>query len=204
MTTLYITRHGETEWNIQKRMQGWLDSPLTELGKRQAEWLGERLQRVNIDIVYSSPLGRAYTTSEIICKDRKIDIIKNEDFREIDLGAWEGLRQEEIEVFDEEQLKNFWHAPGIYMPSKGESFHDVISRTHKAVQQILTNHKGQTILIVTHAAAAKAIMYHYENRTLEQFWEPPFMHQTSLSQIEVDEDKHKVVLHADITHYKNN
>jgi phosphoserine phosphatase len=202
VTTLYITRHGETEWNIQKRMQGWMDSPLTELGKNQAEWLGQRLAEVNINIVYSSPLGRAFTTAEIICNGRNINIIKDDAFREINLGPWEGLRGDEIETFDKEQLDNFWYAPGAYVPSIGETFQNVIDRTYKGVKEILSKHEGETILIVTHAVAAKAIMSYFENRTIEQFWDPPFMHQTSLSEIQIDEDTHKILMHADIGHYK--
>lgn len=202
MTTLYITRHGETEWNIQRRMQGWQDSPLTELGKSQAAWLGERLKEIDIDVIYSSPLERAYNTANIIRGEREIEIVKNDAFKEIKLGSWEGLSHEQIEAIDEEQLYNFWHAPALYKSSTGEIFEDVINRTHIAVEEILNKYKGKNVLIVTHAVAAKAMMYYFESRTLDQFWDPPFMHQTSLSVIEVDEDKHKVILHADTSHYK--
>lgn len=62
MTKLYLTRHGETEWNEKGIIQGWGDSPLTALGIKQAEWLRDRMKDIHIDVIYASPIGRAYNT----------------------------------------------------------------------------------------------------------------------------------------------
>ncbi|EQB85893.1 hypothetical protein M918_16965 [Clostridium sp. BL8] len=78
MTRLYITRHGETLWNTEGRMQGWNDSPLTDLGIKQAEWLRDRIQDEKIDAIYSSPSNRAFKTAEIVRGGREIEIIKHE------------------------------------------------------------------------------------------------------------------------------
>jgi phosphoserine phosphatase len=202
MTKIYITRHGETEWNKEKRMQGWLDSSLTALGRKQAQWLGERLKNVEFHAIYSSSLGRAYETANIVRMERNLQILKNDAFKEINMGSWEGKSQEEIKAVDEEQLDNFWHAPHLYVPSSGENFQEIIDRTRKGIEDVISRHEGENILIVTHGVALKAIMLHFENRTLDRFWEPPFMHQTSLSLIEIDGNNHKVLLHADTSHYK--
>ncbi len=82
MTKLYITRHGETLWNTEGRMQGWNDSPLTDLGIKQAEWLRERIKDLKIDVIYSSPSGRAYNTAEIIKGNRELQVIKHDGYRE--------------------------------------------------------------------------------------------------------------------------
>jgi len=71
MLTLYITRHGETVWNTQKRMQGWKDSPLTETGRQNAFSLGERLAHIPFRAVYSSPSGRTKETASLICGEGK-------------------------------------------------------------------------------------------------------------------------------------
>jgi len=74
-TTLYLARHGETLWNVEGRLQGHLDSPLTEVGKRQAGWLRRSLESIPFDAIYTSPSGRAYHTAEILRGDRNVDII---------------------------------------------------------------------------------------------------------------------------------
>ena len=74
MLTLYLTRHGETEWNVQKRMQGWQDSPLTEKGRRDAVLLGKRLESVEFAAIYTSTSGRTVETAELIRGERFIDV----------------------------------------------------------------------------------------------------------------------------------
>jgi probable phosphoglycerate mutase len=86
MITLYITRHGETEWNKEKRMQGWLDSNLTESGIKNAVSLGERLKETEFTAIYSSPSGRTKATTSLIRGERDIPVIYDENLKEIKLG----------------------------------------------------------------------------------------------------------------------
>ncbi|WP_055665099.1 histidine phosphatase family protein [Desnuesiella massiliensis] len=202
MTTLYITRHGETEWNTEGRMQGWNNSPLTYLGKMQAEWLRDRLKDVDFHAIYSSTLERAYQTAEIVKGQRNIEVIKKEGFKEISLGNWEGLTSQEIEAINKEQNYNFWKAPHLYIPDGGEHFHELIARTHKGIKEILENHKDENVLVVTHGVTLKAIMLYFEDKPLERLWDPPFAHQTSLTVIEADKDKYNVLMHGDTAHYR--
>ena len=88
---LYLIRHGETEWNKQNRLQGNIDVPLSAEGIRMAEGAAERLSEIHFNKIYSSPLSRAFTTAEIICKNQH-DLIKKDDrLREISFGAGEGM-----------------------------------------------------------------------------------------------------------------
>ena len=114
MTRLYLTRHGQTEWNVERRMQGQQDSPLTELGKEQAKWLGERLHDVGLDVIFSSSSGRAIRTAEIIRGTRKISIIPSDNLREIALGQWAGMLHTEVERIYPGEHRNFWHFPHQY------------------------------------------------------------------------------------------
>ncbi|WP_412973888.1 histidine phosphatase family protein [Paenibacillus sp. OAS669] len=91
-TTLYLTRHGETEWNVEGKLQGHKDSPLTNLGKRQAKWLGASLKEIEFDAIYSSPSPRTYQTAEIIREERKIELSSCDSLKEIGLGSWEGQK----------------------------------------------------------------------------------------------------------------
>lgn len=89
-TTIYLVRHGQTEWNVLHRFQGHMDSPLTKLGIQQAEWLGEALQHDPIDLIYSSTSNRAFHTAEIIRGNRDVAVTACDEFKEINLGVWEG------------------------------------------------------------------------------------------------------------------
>lgn len=109
MLRIYITRHGETEWNIQKRMQGWKDSNLTRKGEEYAIALGRRLKDVDFNCIYSSSSGRTIHTSELIRGDKDIRIIPDDNLREIHLGEWEGKTSTEID--DKQRLKAFWETP---------------------------------------------------------------------------------------------
>ena len=85
---LYLMRHGQTVWNAQGRMQGWLDSPLTELGRRQAEWQAALVADVTGATRYASPLGRAQQTAAIVFGGA--DVIPDDRLREIDVGDFSG------------------------------------------------------------------------------------------------------------------
>lgn len=206
MTKLYLTRHGETEWNTIGRIQGWKDSPLTELGVEQAKWLSDRMKNTHIDVIYSSPAGRAYDTAKIIKGDRDIPIIKHDDLRELNIGAWEGLTQNEIKSLDEENLNHFWTVPSKYsVVEGGESFEILRERVFNTISKILKKHDGKTIMIVTHTIALKGFMSALEERHIDTLWEPPFIKQTSLTEIDFldfNDMKYNIVLNADINHHK--
>lgn len=203
MTTLYITRHGETIWNTEGRMQGWNDSPLTDLGITQAEWLKERIKDVKIDAIYSSPSNRAFNTAKIVRGNRDIEIVKHEGLREIGLGQWEGLNQAEIKADNEEQHYNFWNAPHLYIPvAKGESFQDLVDRVTPVIKEIVGNHENENVLIVTHTVTLKAIMTVLNNQPIADIWQPPFIKQTSLTVIEFDKEDFNILMHGDASHHE--
>ena len=201
MTTLYITRHGETEWNTEGRMQGWNDSPLTDLGINQAHWLYNRLKEIDFNVIYSSPTGRAYKTSEILKGEKDIEIIAHDALREINLSEWEGLDQEGIKAKDEKQFYNFWKAPHLYRPLSGEDFLELQQRVTTGIREIVKKHKDETILIVTHTMTLKALMAGLLGKPISTLWDPPFIKQTSLTIIEMDEDKICIKMHADDSHH---
>jgi broad specificity phosphatase PhoE len=201
MTTLYITRHGETEWNTEGRMQGWNDSPLTNLGINQAHWLCARLKDIQFNAIYSSPTGRAYKTAEILKGKKSIEVIANDSLKEINLSQWEGLDQEDIKEKDEEQFYNFWKAPHLYKPLSGENFLELQHRVTQGIREIVKNHKDETILIVTHTMTLKALMAGLLSKSLSTIWDPPFIKQTSLTIIEMNDDKISIKMHADDSHH---
>lgn len=201
-TTLYIVRHGQTEWNIQKRMKGHQDSSLSELGELQAKWLHEKLGNIYFDTIYASSSLRTVRTAEIIRGNREKPIIASDKFKEINLGKWEGQIQENVEKEDPERFQSFWKTPHLFKGNNGESFVDVQNRVLPELKEIIDNQVGANILVVTHTVVVKTIMSHFEGRPLSDIWNPPYIHPACLCQVEIEEDKPTIRLHGDISHYK--
>ncbi len=117
MTTIFFTRHGETEWNTQRRMQGWLDSPLTEKGKLQAVYLGERMKAISLATIYSSDAPRATTTADLIRGGRNIPIVPLKELREMCLGEWEGCFVSELFERESVNCQNLMAEAGRASPA---------------------------------------------------------------------------------------
>lgn len=156
ITRLIILRHGETEWNAESRYQGQLDSPLTASGRAQAEALGERLKRESVAALYSSDLGRARQTAEIISARTHHAIIPHAGLRERHLGIFQGhiIRQAKERWPDEyRQLRS---SDADYAPPEGESQRDLSSRIVTTLAEIAARHPGATLAVVTHGGVLSA------------------------------------------------
>lgn len=186
MLNLYITRHGETEWNVEGRMQGWKNSGLTLKGIENAEALGKRLESVDIRVIYSSSSQRAVHTAELIRGNRKIDIITDDNLREINLGEWEGKAKDEFGESDKAGLEAFWNRPHQYKAVTGEDFFQVRERIEAVLDRIISENRDCSILIVTHAIIVKTIMSIFKGIPIEDLWKQPFIHGTSLCAVEID------------------
>ncbi|WP_163879055.1 histidine phosphatase family protein [Paenibacillus favisporus] len=201
-TTLFLVRHGQTEWNVQHRFQGHQDSPLTNLGVKQALWLGESIQNAHVDIIYSSSSKRARRTAELIKGSREISIIESDMLREINLGIWEGRNQQEVKELYPEKFYDFWNNPEVFNVQGSESFKDVSERVISKLNQIIDKNRGKSILIVTHTVVVKLIMAYFEERLMKDLWNPPYIHPACLSKVEVMNNKFEIILHGDISHFK--
>ncbi|WIV21133.1 histidine phosphatase family protein [Paenibacillus polygoni] len=202
-TILYLVRHGQTEWNVLHKMQGHQDSPLTDYGVEQAKWLGDSLRNESIDLIYSSSSLRARRTAEIIRGELEVNIIECDEFREINLGVWEGKSQSEVRELYPMEFDNFWNDPEKFDLIGSETFNDVFIRAREKLREIITAHKGKTILIVTHTVVVKLLMAYFDNRRLKNIWKPPFIHPASLCKVVINEDDNsEIILNGDISHYK--
>lgn len=202
MLHIYLTRHGETEWNKENRLQGWRDSNLTEKGINNALKLGERLNETSFNAIYSSPSGRAFQTAKYVRLERDIPIITDKDLREIFLGEWEGKTREEIEADYKTEYFHFWNAPEVYdhEPHQAEGLVDFKKRVEGAVRRVIEDNPSGNILIVTHAVVIKAIISYVKDVPTEKMWDPPFIHGTSLSLFNWDGEKFEVQLLGDTSH----
>lgn len=202
-TKLYLTRHGETIWNTQGRFQGWANSDLTDLGVKQAQWLEKRMRELEIDVIYSSPTGRAYQTAEVLRGDRKLDILAHNGLREINVGVWEGKNQEEIKALCTDNHYNFWNVPSKYIPTDGgETYEQMLNRSFEAISEIIKSNEGKRILVVTHTITIKSFMCMLEKRDVDTLWHEPFVKQTSLTEIDFNGDEYEILLNADMSHHE--
>ncbi|MDF2987541.1 MAG: histidine phosphatase family protein [Eubacterium sp.] len=201
MLNLYITRHGETEWNVEGRMQGWKNSNLTEKGIKNAEELGKRLEDIEFRAIYSSSSQRALHTAELIRGNRDIEIIPDENLREINLGSWEGKQKHEFEDSDREGLDTFWNRPHLYKAKSGEDFFQVRARIEAVLKRIINENKDCNVMLVTHAVIVKTIMAIFKAIPVEKIWEQPFIHGTSLSIVEISaESQIRILMEGDMSH----
>jgi len=158
----FIVRHGETDWNVEKRTQGHINTPLNKKGREQAESIGNALKNENIDLIISSDLARAKETAEIISKITKAELVIDERLRERGFGKAEGLSREEMlkkysDVYDYET-----RTPG------GESFKDLEKRAWDSFKEHAKNHGHKNIIIVSHGGTIRMIEKQLRNLSIEQ------------------------------------
>lgn len=149
-TQLLLIRHGETIWNIQGRLQGHLDSDLTETGIAQAHAMAERLTKESFSALYSSDLGRAYRTAEIIAARTGHTILPDRRLRERYLGIFETFTWQEIEGKYPEELNAYRTLGPDYVIPNGESARQRFDRAIAGLEEIARRHAGQSVVIVTH------------------------------------------------------
>lgn len=170
MLELYIARHGQTEWNVAGRMQGWLNSPLTEKGIASADQLRQELQSISFDAYYSSPSERAYKTLEIAIGD-STKIVCDERLKEIGLGAWQGMLVKDIEANDPERFRQYFYEPENFSIEEGENYFTLYDRVHAFTEDIKRRHfkKGvkQRVIIITHGITLMMLRLIFHNGTIE-------------------------------------
>jgi broad specificity phosphatase PhoE len=202
LLNIYITRHGETQWNKENRLQGWKDSELTEYGIKNAAALGKRLYQTEFHAIYSSPSGRAVKTAKLICSDRIIPLRLEDGLKEINLGDWEGKVKEEIEQNWKQEFFDFWNAPHLYNhePHNAESLRALQQRIEQVIKNIISAHSDGNVLVVTHGVAIRAFLSYFMDIPTEKWWEGPFIEGTSLTLVQYDGKNFHVGKIGDTSH----
>ena len=198
MPTLYLVRHGQTEFNAKRIVQGHCDSPLTPLGIQQVEKTAKELSRVPFSTCYYSPLGRTIKTTDILLAGRTIPKIARAGLKEINLGILE-----EKELTDPkyaEEFEAFWKHPTQYTGESihGESYDALEERIYSNCLDIAKDHTdSESVLIVSHGAAIRSLLNKLTQRPRELFWSDPDVTPASISVVEWPKnDEPKVVSYA--------
>lgn len=171
---LYIVRHGETEWNVIKRFQGQLNTPLTEKGMEKLRKTGKKLENILFDEVYTSELGRTVASAEIILnenrgyKNKKRELKKLVELNEVYFGVWQGLTYEEVFLKYPEEGNNYFYNVKNYKAEnvEAEKLEDALERFLKGINKILDSHESGNILVVTHGTVFEMFMNYVANDSI--------------------------------------
>lgn len=170
---LYIVRHGQTLWNQGKRLQGSTDISLNDNGRDLAIKTGQALADTTIDVIYASPLKRAYETASLIRGDRNIEIITDDRIKELSFGHFEGESFSELLKDDSLTFKYFFKKPHLYQAADdGETLEHLIERAGQFMSEVIEplEQKCERVMIVAHGALNKAIMSYIKKHSVEYFW----------------------------------
>jgi broad specificity phosphatase PhoE len=158
-TALILVRHGETEWNVERRVQGRLDSPLTARGRTQARRTAERLAEMNVRAVYSSDIGRAQETAELIAAPHGLTVALRPGLRERSYGILEGKTMQEAAGDDTGWLEA-WLADRLRLaPPEGETQPEMSQRVMSALRAIAAAHAGEHVVVSTHGGPMKSAVF---------------------------------------------
>jgi 2,3-bisphosphoglycerate-dependent phosphoglycerate mutase len=153
MLQVYLVRHGETQWNAERRIQGHSDSPLTEKGEQQAWQVAERAKALGVTHIIASDLGRTRRTAEIIAELCGCDITLDSRLRELDMGV---LEQRNLETLTEEEegwRRQLVNGTADGRIPGGESMQELADRMHAALATTLELPPGSRPMIVSHGMA---------------------------------------------------
>ncbi|RJT23044.1 2,3-diphosphoglycerate-dependent phosphoglycerate mutase GpmB [Buttiauxella izardii] len=153
MLQVYLVRHGETQWNAQRRIQGQSDSALTEKGERQAEQVAERVKTLGITHVIASDLGRTRRTAEIIATACGVDVTLDARLRELDMGVLERRNLDTLNEEEEGWRRQLVNGTADGRIPDGESMLEMSERMHSALNACLDLPEGSRPLLVSHGMA---------------------------------------------------
>lgn len=171
VTTFYLIRHGETEGGEVKRYKGTIDVPLSEKGVKQMERVAEYLRRVtSLKAIYTSNLSRALKSAEIIAEPHSLNPIVVPDLRERNFGLWEGMSFDEIREKYPREFDAWAGNPLKFSPMGGETTLEMQKRVINALDEIIRNHNGEHIAIVSHGGVNRIILCHILDIPLENIF----------------------------------
>ena len=197
----YLVRHGETDWNLNGRIQGQSDVPLNATGIRQVSHLAQRLEDIHFDAVYSSDLARTHETAQIITSGRDIEIAADPDLREFSFGEWEGLTDTEIEARQPGALSERISAGNeAFAAPGGENTWQVLDRVRRFCERTAKRHDpSDDVLVVAHGGSIRALAVALLDFAATDFWRFR-IHCASLGIVRNHSDGRVLVRWNDISH----
>jgi broad specificity phosphatase PhoE len=171
MTSIYLVRHGQTAWNKEEIFRGRIDVPLDETGLRQAELAGEYFKGMEIHAIYSSPLSRALETAQKIAQFHNTKVQPLQGILDMSFGRWEGQSHLDIQKNDREIYRQWREEPHLVRLPSGESLDDVRVRAMAALEEVIRNHPGKTLILVSHRVVNKVLICGILGLDNSHFWQ---------------------------------
>ena len=166
---IYIIRHGLTESNKKKIYAGWSDESVCNEGISNLLEIGNKLKKFKIEKIFSSPIQRAIQTAGIINSSLDISTEIEKSLKEMKMGPWEGLSEEEVAKKYPREWK-IWNSKPFELKLDGrETLKDLQLRTLRAIKKISNNSNFSRILAVTHVALIRALIIFYNNLSLDEY-----------------------------------
>lgn len=187
MTRVILIRHCEAEGNVKKIFQGHTDAPITENGRRQLELLALRLRNTPIDVLYSSPLVRAYQTAEAVNQYHNLPILQDAGLIELNGGEWEGVPWMDLPEKFPEMEEIWWKSPYEFSPKEGESMREMYGRIWNTVIELVKANPGKTIAVTSHGCAIRNFLCRAEGWPIEQLNDMDWSDNTAVSIVDFDD-----------------
>lgn len=188
--TIFLTRHGETEWNLVHRVQGQSDSPLTPTGIDQAKDLATKLKRIKFSAIFSSDLLRAKRTAEIIALDKELQVKTAQALRERAFGPFEGKTRDEFDqelkkLIDKRDRLSDKQKFSYKLHPQVESDEEIVSRLITFLREIAVAFRHKNILVISHGGIIRAFLIHLGFATYREL--PPYS-MDNTAYIKLDSD----------------
>ena len=193
---VYIVRHGETDWNRVRRVQGHTDIELNDYGRKLAEETAEGMKEIHLDLCFTSPLKRAKETALIVLGDRRIPVYDEPRIEEISFGRYEGVR---IGGEDEDSraFGRFFSDTAHYeAPADGETVRQLYERTGDFLHELETRKdlEDKSVLVSTHGAAMTALLNRIKgNLSVEHFWKDEVPPNCSVTMVRIENGKTEIL-----------
>jgi probable phosphoglycerate mutase len=158
VTRVFMVRHGETVLTAEDRFAGATDVALSDAGREQTRRLAQRLSHEKIAAVYASPMGRTRETASILAAPHQLEVQTRDGLREINHGRWEQMTRREVEEKFPEEAAAWEKDPYTFAPVGGESGLGVIARALPLVIDLVRQHTGENILVVSHKATIRLLI----------------------------------------------
>jgi len=171
MTSIYLVRHGQTAWNKEEIFRGRTDIPLDETGLKQAELAGEYFRGMEIHAIYSSPLSRAWETAQKISQIHNLKVQPLQGILDMSFGKWEGQSNRDIQKNDKEIYRQWREEPHQVRLPGGESLDEVRARSMAALEGVIRENPGKTLVLVSHRVICKVLICAILGLDNSHFWQ---------------------------------
>jgi broad specificity phosphatase PhoE len=202
-TRIFLVRHGSTVLSAEDRFAGATNVQLSDSGRAQATGLSRRLADLPLAAIYASPMDRTMETARILAQPHELEVQPRPAFLEINHGAWEGLTRIEAETRFAASYARWQEDPYNFSPEGGETGLALTARVMPELLEIVSDHAGQTVCIVSHKATIRLILSSILGFDPRRYRDHLDLHPASLTILDFRDNLHaRLTVYNDVAHYE--